>query len=151
MVSLRTLSNYRYYLRTGGGRTVSQVQRQFFSSGPKNNPVKHIVMFRFKPGTTESVISKVQKDLLQLPVQLSSLIQSYELGVDLLLEGGQSHPAGPNRQMCWTAVFGSVQDYQAYDASPEHVAFLDKLREHVEPGSRAAIQYEVASLFDNKD
>ena len=100
-------------------------------------------MFRFKPETTESEIAKIQKDLLQLPVQLPSLIQSHELGVDLLLAAGQTNPAGPNRQVCWTAVFDSVQDYQAYDASPEHLKFLDKLREHVEPGSRAAIQYEI--------
>ena len=104
--------------------------------------VKHVVMFRFKPGTSTSDVEKIHKGLLSLPKQIPE-IKAYELGVDLLLPSGQNHPAGPNRQVSWTATFDNVEDYQTYNDSDEHKEFLGNLKDLVEPGSRAAIQYEV--------
>ena len=119
-----------------------------FSSGSTKS-IKHVVMFRFKPETTESEMQAVQKALLNLPLQLPE-IQTFELGTDLKLESGQKHPAGPNRQVCWTATFKSVQEYQSYNDSPAHVQFLQQLGPIVEPGSRAAIQYVSSSLTQPK-
>jgi hypothetical protein len=70
-------------------------------------------------------------------------IQDYELGLDLLLPAGQNHPAGPNRGFYWSPTFKSVEDYEAYDKSDAHQEFLAMLKPLVEPGSRAAIQFEI--------
>lgn len=114
-------------------------RRNFFGTIPQ---VKHIVMFRFTPQASESEIKAIQEGLLDMPKKLPQ-IQDYELGMDLQLKAGMEHPSGPNRQLSWSATFASVEDYLAYNDSPEHVAFLQKLKPVVEPGSRAAIQYEV--------
>jgi len=99
-------------------------------------------MFSFKEGTSPKEISKIQQGLLDLPKRIPT-IQSYELGRDLILPGGQNHPAGKNRVLSWTACFDSVQDYQIYEEHEAHKAFLAKLKDVVLPGSRAAIQYQI--------
>ncbi len=79
-----------------------------------------------------------------LPSKLDPLFVSHELGVDLKLEGGQNHPAGKNRSVIWTATFGSVEDYESYDTSEEHVSVVSNLiKPIIVPGSRSAIQYGV--------
>jgi Stress responsive A/B Barrel Domain len=114
----------------------------FASSFAVNMPVKHIVMFRFKEGTTEEEIQGICQELLALPKAIDC-IRSYEVGQDLLLEGGQKHPLGPNRRVAWTATFDSANDYETYNSSEAHLAFLQKLKPLLDPGSRAAIQYEI--------
>ena len=105
--------------------------------------IKHIVMFSFKTGTTIGDIQAVKNGLLNLPKQIPA-IRDYELGHDLLLESGQNHPAGKNRLISWMCTFDNTDDYEAYSSDPIHVDFINTcLKPHLEPGSRAAIQYEV--------
>jgi Stress responsive A/B Barrel Domain len=116
----------------------------FASSFAVNMPVKHIVMFRFKEGTTEDEIQGICQELLALPKAIDC-IRSYEVGQDLLLEGGQKHPLGRNRRVAWTVTFDSANDYETYNSCEAHLAFLQKLKPLLDPGSRAAIQYEIPS------
>lgn len=119
--------------------------RTFVSSSPfgksaaKSN-MKHIVMFDFNDQTTAEDIAKVKESLLNLPQQISS-IRSYELGQDLLLPSGQSHPAGRNRLLAWSCTFSDVPSFESYQAHPAHQEFLALLKPLLRPGSRAAIQY----------
>ena len=83
----------------------------------------------------------MKEGLLGLPSKLDVFV-SHDLGVDLKLEGGQNHPAGKNRSVIWTATFGSVEDYESYDTSEEHVSVVSNLiKPIIVPGSRSAIQY----------
>lgn len=102
--------------------------------------IKHTVMFRLQ---SSADLETVKAGLLALPEQIPTIID-YEIGQDLCLSSGQNHPAGPNRMMVWSAVFQTIDDYEAYAVDPAHVHFLQKiLGPVVEPGSRAAIQYEI--------
>jgi Stress responsive A/B Barrel Domain len=105
--------------------------------------IKHIVMFNFKDGTSTETIQTIQDGLLNLPNEIA-LIQDYELGVDLLLESGQQHPAGKNRLLCWSCTFQTVDDYEHYSNHPIHVQLLEQwIKPNLLPGSRAAIQYQI--------
>jgi hypothetical protein len=84
----------------------------------------------------------MKEGLLKLPKQLDSFI-GFELGTDLKLAAGQSHPAGRNRSIAWSASFANIADYERYNESKEHVAVVNQLiKPIIVPGSRAAIQYE---------
>lgn len=103
--------------------------------------IKHIVMFRLKEGWTESHLRSVKDGLLQLPKLIPTILH-HELGEDLLLPGGQTHPSGKNRLLSWSVTFHTVDDFQIYDQHPAHKSFLaDTLLPLIQPGSRAAIQY----------
>lgn len=115
---------------------------QLFTAASGFKPVRHFVMFSLKAEATTAQAQEIREGLLALPSKIPE-IKEYELGVDLLLKGGQNHPAGKNRAISWTATFESQQDYETYDASEPHKEFLAKLKPIVEPGSRAAIQYEL--------
>jgi hypothetical protein len=105
-------------------------------------PVKHVVMFSFRQEVTRSEIRKVEQALLNLPKEIPQ-IQEFDLGSDLKLIAGQIHPAGKNRELCWSATFSCASDYKKYDRHPAHVAFLQTIKPLILPGSRAAIQYNI--------
>ena len=85
----------------------------------------------------------MKSGLLGLPSVLPQ-IASHELAEDLKLPGGQNHPAGKNRSVVWSATFGSVEDYETYETSQEHVEVVTTLiKPIIVPGSRAAIQYGI--------
>ena len=108
-------------------------------------PVKHIVMFRLKEEATAEDHKKIQDALLALVDTSGVPFLSYECGADLRLPAGQTHPLGPNRHIVWTCSFATVEDYNTYNTSPTHLAFLSLLKPILEPDSRAAIQFEVPS------
>mgnify|MGYP005849541579 CR=1 FL=1 len=105
--------------------------------------VQHIVMFRLKEDTTAAQKQSLQDGLLALPSQCPQIITG-QLGVDLELPLSQANPLGPNRHLSWSATFASTADYEAYHKSEAHQALVnDLLKPILEPGSRAAIQYEI--------
>jgi hypothetical protein len=105
--------------------------------------IKHVVMFMIRDDASYEQVQAVKKGLLDLPKQ-NQLIKSYELGLDLKLAGGQNHPAGKNRSICWSATFDNVADYEAYEIDPAHVDCINNIiKPAITPGSRAAIQYEL--------
>ena len=118
------------------------VSLQLFSAASGAKPVKHVVMFSLRQEASRAQHKQIQTELLELPKKIPE-IQDFELGVDLKLKGGQNHPAGKNRVICWSASFQSTKDYETYDACEAHKEFLALLKPLVEPGSRSAIQYEI--------
>eukprot|EP00534_Pseudo-nitzschia_fraudulenta_P015141 CAMPEP_0201238662 /NCGR_PEP_ID=MMETSP0852-20130820/20312_1 /ASSEMBLY_ACC=CAM_ASM_000632 /TAXON_ID=183588 /ORGANISM="Pseudo-nitzschia fraudulenta, Strain WWA7" /LENGTH=111 /DNA_ID=CAMNT_0047533669 /DNA_START=240 /DNA_END=575 /DNA_ORIENTATION=- len=106
--------------------------------------VRHVVMFTLQDDVAEDKVEAMKQGLLGLPKKLDPIIATHELGFDLKLPSGQDHPAGKNRSVVWTATFGSIKDYEAYDTSSEHVEVVSTLiKPIIVPGSRSAIQYEV--------
>jgi Stress responsive A/B Barrel Domain len=105
--------------------------------------IKHVVMFNFKDETSNDTIQAIKDGLLNLPKEIN-LIQDYELGVDMLLESGQKHPAGKNRLLCWSCTFDTVDDYETYSNHPVHTQLLENyIKPNLLPASRAAIQYQI--------
>ena len=105
--------------------------------------IKHIVMFRLKDECGEADLEIVREGLRALPAKIPAIVK-HELGADLRLDGGQTHPLGKNRQLAWSVYFEDVSAYDDYDRSDAHREFLrDVMAPRLEPGSRAAIQYEV--------
>jgi hypothetical protein len=104
--------------------------------------IQHIVMFRLQDDSTEQDFETVCNGLLDLPKKIPNIIR-YELGRDLLLTSGQTHPAGKNRQIVWSAAFKTVEEFAAYDQHEAHMNFLKNiLLPRVQQGSRSAIQFE---------
>mmetsp|Transcript_125688 Transcript_125688/g.268190 ORF Transcript_125688/g.268190 Transcript_125688/m.268190 type:complete len:108 (+) Transcript_125688:75-398(+) len=105
-------------------------------------PVRHVVMFGVKEEATEEQLQTLREGLLSLPQKIEA-IKGHELGFDLKLPSGQSHPAGKNRACMWTADFDSEADYEAYAAHAAHIEVINTcIKPIMEPGSRAAIQYK---------
>lgn len=135
LTSLRRLSIAHFFVLLLVGSSLVE-------NAVANKPVKHIVMFSFRQGTSKSDIKHIRRKLLDLPRQIPE-ITTFELGKDLGLRSGQIHPAGKNRMIAWTATFASKQHYEIYSEHQAHKEFLDVLKSKILPGSRAAIQYEV--------
>jgi hypothetical protein len=105
--------------------------------------VKHVVMFQVREDVPVEQVEAMKHGLLNLWTKIPWM-QSYELGQDLQLPGGQNHPAGKNRTICWSATFEDVDSYERYDQHPDHVNCVNELiKPIIVPGSRAAIQYEL--------
>ena len=86
-----------------------------------------------------------QDGMLAMPASIPEIV-SYELGVDLKLAGGQSHPGGKNRAVCWTATFNDIPAYEVYEKHAAHLKVITELIKPImEPGTRAAVQYEFAA------
>jgi hypothetical protein len=108
--------------------------------------VKHIVMVSLKKEATDTALELVRAGFLALPSEIPA-IKTFELGQDLNLESGQTHPAGKNRVLSWTLTFDTPEDYETYNSHPSHQAFLkDILKPNMLPGSRAAIQYDMSKV-----
>ncbi|EOD32906.1 hypothetical protein EMIHUDRAFT_230302 [Emiliania huxleyi CCMP1516] len=106
-------------------------------------PVRHIVMFGIKEGTTEAQISTLKTGLAGLKSKIPE-IKSFELGFDLKLKGGQTHPAGKNRSCSWAPTFDTKEAYEVYETHEAHIEVInDCIKPIIEPGTRAAIQYEM--------
>lgn len=108
--------------------------------------VKHIVMVSLKEDASDEDLRRVKDGFLQLPNDID-VIKTFELGQDIVLESGQTHPAGKNRMLSWMLTFDSAEDYETYNTHPKHQAFLkDILKPVLLPGSRAAIQYNLSDI-----
>lgn len=98
-------------------------------------------MIGVKDGASQQQVAAVRDGLAALGDKCGYL--DFQFGVDLKLPSGQSHPAGKNRACTWYADFSSVEAYEAYASHPEHLKVLnDLIKPILEPGTRAAIQYE---------
>lgn len=103
-------------------------------------------MVSLKEDATDADLERVRAGFLALPSEIPA-IKTYELGQDLKLESGQTHPAGKNRVFSWTLTFDSPEDYETYNSHPSHQSFLkDILKPNMLPGSRAAIQYDLSKV-----
>jgi hypothetical protein len=96
--------------------------------------LRHTVLIRFKPETTEEQIQAVLDGLGTMPEKIG-LIRRYEFGRDLGIMEGNPH-------LALVADFDSADDWKAYQDHPDHQALV---RGTISPilESMTRVQYEV--------
>lgn len=96
--------------------------------------LRHVVFFNWKEETTEAEKQAVEAGLGALPARIPQ-IRRYEIGRDLGLADG-------NFDFALVADFDSIEDYEVYQAHPEHQRVI---RESIKPviSQRAAVQYRL--------
>lgn len=97
--------------------------------------IRHVVMFRWKPGTTAADVAEVSAALARLPGTIPEIVE-FQFGSDLrILEG--------NADFAVSGVFESPEAFLAYRNHPDHVAFMtDVLAPRLE--QRLAVQFDLA-------
>ncbi|CAK0893608.1 unnamed protein product [Prorocentrum cordatum] len=103
--------------------------------------VRHVVMFGFRDGVTQQQKVDLKAAFDAMPGKIPQ-IRQHQTGLDSLLPSGRSHPAGKNRDFVWWCDFEDADAYEEYAGHPDHLAVLAQVKEVIEAGSRAAIQYE---------
>ncbi len=90
------------------------------------NMLRHVVLFQFKDSSSEADIQQVVDAFRALPKKISQ-IADFEYGVNNSpegLDGGLTH--------CFLVTFKSEADRDAYLPHPEHKAFVEVLKPHLE-------------------
>ncbi|MBI1295012.1 Dabb family protein [bacterium] len=88
--------------------------------------LRHVVLFKFKEGTTPEQIAQVEDAFRALPAKID-VIHDFEWGTDVSVEGiarGFTH--------CFFLTFQSEEDRAVYLPHPEHKAFGAVLRPHLD-------------------
>jgi hypothetical protein len=96
--------------------------------------VRHIALFRWKEGTTEADVSRVEEGLRPLPSQIPC-IRAYRFGRDLGIQAG-------NADFAVVADFEDEEALRSYAEHPVHVAVVEE-RIHPLVRAREAIQYVI--------
>jgi len=96
--------------------------------------LRHVVMFRWKPGTTPAQVEAVERALARMP-ELVPEIRGYRYGRDARLADG-------NFDYAIVADFDNAAGWRAYWSNAEHQKLIaEYFRPIVE--QRAAVQYEL--------
>ena len=88
--------------------------------------LRHVVLFKFKSGTSEEDIKKVEEAFSALPSKISQIV-SYEWGLNNSPEG---HDKGFTH--CFFLTFESEADRAIYLPHPDHKAFGAILGPHLD-------------------
>jgi hypothetical protein len=96
--------------------------------------LRHVVVFRWKEGTTAAQVDAIAAALRALPAQIPEL-RAYHVGADEGLLPGNAD----------FAVVADVDDVDAWSAYREHPAHQRALTELIAPAmeSRIAVQYRI--------
>ena len=95
---------------------------------------RHVVMFKWKPGTSPQQVDEVRQQLNTLPVAISE-IQRYQHGPDAAVNQG-------NFDYVVVGDFASVDDYIVYRDHPVHKQLIaDTLAPLI--ADRSAVQYHL--------
>lgn len=93
---------------------------------PAGAPLRHVVLFKFKPQATPQQIESIVEAFQKLPQKIEG-ITGFEWGTDVSPEGlseGYTH--------CFVVTFRDAQARDAYLPHPEHQQFVALLRPHLE-------------------
>lgn len=88
--------------------------------------LRHVVLFQFKDSSSQADIQRVVDAFRALPTKIPQ-IADFEYGVNNSpegLDGGLTH--------CFLVTFKSEADRDAYLPHPEHQAFVEVLKPHLE-------------------
>lgn len=88
--------------------------------------LRHVVLFKFKDGTTPDQIAEIENAFRGLPAKIDA-IHDFEWGTDVSIEGradGYTH--------CFFVTFKDEDARAIYLPHPDHKAFGAVLRPHVE-------------------
>lgn len=96
--------------------------------------IRHIVLFRWQPGTTAAQLADVRSGLAALRDEIPGIVD-YRFGDDAGINDG-------NLDFAVTADFATFDDYVTYRDHPAHAAFIS---EHIRPivAERCAVQLEL--------
>ena len=89
---------------------------------PNLGQVRHVVLFKFKDGTTPEQIKGIEDAFRALPKEVSE-IRTFEWGTDMSVEklaAGFTH--------CFFLTFDTAKDRDEYLPHPEHQLFGQKLQ-----------------------
>jgi len=101
--------------------------------------IRHVVLLRWKEGTTTEQHQAVLDALHELPGLIPEIVR-YRIGADLGLAEGNAH-------VSVIADFATEDDWRTYTGHPDHVRVITELiRPHLE--TRAASQYEFDPAAD---
>jgi hypothetical protein len=95
---------------------------------------RHVVLFRWREGTTEEQKRTLEERLRELPGLIPEL-KSYSLGADAGLNPG-------NFEFAIVADFANRDAYAIYRDHPEHRRVIDQCVTPI-AAERAAVQYEM--------
>ena len=92
----------------------------------QDSVLRHVVLFKFKEGTSKSDISKIEEAFNALPSKIKA-IHAYEWGLN-------NSPEGLNKGFthCYFLTFKSEEDRGTYLPHPDHKAFGAVLTPHLE-------------------
>ncbi len=86
---------------------------------PDMGLLRHTVLLRFKPGTSDFQIQAVLDGLATMPGKMD-FIRRYEFGRDVgIMEG--------NPQVALVADFDSAEDWRAYQEHPDHQRLVSEV------------------------
>lgn len=93
---------------------------------PTEPLLRHVVLFKFKPETSEDTLDTIKEAFLDLPSKIPG-IRDMEWGLN------NSHE-GLNKELthCFMLTFTSEADRDAYLPHPDHVAFTELAGPHIE-------------------
>ena len=92
----------------------------------QDSVLRHVVLFKFKDGTSAEAVKKVEEAFSALPSKISQ-IKNYEWGLNNSPEGlekGFTH--------CFFLTFNSEDDRAIYLPHPDHKAFGEVLGPHLD-------------------
>ena len=94
--------------------------------------LRHVVCFRFHPGTPAEAVDALAADLRALPATIAE-IEDYRVGPDLGI-------ADTSWDFAVSADFADADAFATYRSHPEHLAVI---RDRVEPicAERVAVQF----------
>lgn len=93
---------------------------------PALGMIRHVVLFKFKEGTSEADVKKITDAFAKLPEQIAE-IADFEWGTNDSPEGlaqGFTH--------CFLVTFKDAKARDAYLPHPAHKAFVDVLKSHLD-------------------
>lgn len=96
-------------------------------NGPDNGKsLRHVVLFKFKDTSSPADVKKVEQAFAGLQKKIS-LIRDFEWGTN-------NSPENLNQGLthCFLATFSSEKDRDAYLVHPEHQAFVEILKPHLD-------------------
>jgi len=88
--------------------------------------LRHVVLFRWKPGTSPDKVREIEEAFRALPAKIPQ-VAGFEWGTDVSVQGfagGFTH--------CFVVSFASEQDRDIYLPHPDHAAFVALSRPDVE-------------------
>jgi len=96
------------------------------ASNEQAEPVRHVVWFKYKEGTTEADLKKINDGFQELPQKIDG-IRAFEWGVN-------NSPENLNKGFthCYLVTFDTAKDRDAYITHEAHQAFVAMLRPHLE-------------------
>ena len=96
--------------------------------------LRHVVLMRWKPGTSDAQKQAVREGLAALPAAIPQ-IRSYQFGDDVAIVEG-------NFEFAIVADFDNRSDFQAYAANDAHQKLIaERIRPILQ--DRGAVQYEI--------